>query len=223
METAVLLYDEFAALDVVGPYEVFSRLPEAKVRFVAAEPGPLRTEVGPLTVNADHSLAEVPRPDIVVVPGGPGTAAMVNDAATLSWLRTAHRTATWTTSVCSGSLILAAAGLLEGRRAASHWLALDFLPAYGVEPAGDRVVVDGSVVTSAGVSAGIDMALRVAALSAGDTVAQAIQLMIEYAPQPPFGAGSPATAPDAVVEMLRDRRGDILRTGTTDLGAATAH
>jgi transcriptional regulator GlxA family with amidase domain len=200
---AIVVYEKLTALDAVGPYEVLSRLPGANVVFLAAEPGPVRTDNGMLTLVAEHSLAEIPHPDVVVVPGGPGDVVARAGDPVLEWLREADRTSTWTTSVCTGSLILAAAGLLSGRRATSHWLALEELRRLGAEPVRERVVFDGKLVTAAGVSAGIDMALTLAARLAGDTVAQAIQLGIEYDPQPPFDAGSPAKAPDEVVELLR--------------------
>jgi transcriptional regulator GlxA family with amidase domain len=205
MDTAIVLYDRFTALDAIGPYEVLSRLPGARVTFVAAQAGPVRTDNDMLTLVAERSLEEAGRPDVVLVPGGPGDVAGNAGPAVLDWLRSAHETSTWTTSVCTGSLILAAAGLLQGRRATSHWLALEELRRLGVEPASERVVFDGKLVTAAGVSAGIDMALTLAARIAGDTVAQAIQLGIEYDPQPPFDAGSPRKAPAEVVELVRSR------------------
>jgi transcriptional regulator GlxA family with amidase domain len=203
MEIAVLLYDRFTALDAIGPYEVLSRLPDARVTFVATEPGPVRTDNGMLTVLAERSIDEVSSPEIVLVPGGPGEVAARAGSRVLDWLRAAHETTTWTTSVCTGSLILAAAGLLDGRRATSHWLALDALRALGAEPVSERVVYDGKVVTAAGVSAGIDMALALVDSIAGPEVAQAIQLGVEYDPQPPFDAGAPSKAPAAIVELLR--------------------
>ncbi len=205
MNIAIVLYDRFTALDAIGPYEVLSRLPGASVAFVAAEAGPVRTDNGMLTVLAERSLEQVPEPDIVLVPGGPGEVAARAGGAVLDWLRQADRTSTWTTSVCTGSLILAAAGLLDGKRATTHWLAIDELRRLGAEPVDERVVFDGKLVTAAGVSAGIDMALTLAASIAGDTVAQAIQLGIEYDPQPPFDAGSPHKAPAEIVELLRSR------------------
>jgi putative intracellular protease/amidase len=217
VDIAILLYDRFTALDAIGPYEVLSRLPDATVTFVAHKPGLLRAETGSLVLAVDRHLSELPRPDVVVVPGGSGQVAVMGDPAVLSWLRAAHETTTWTTSVCTGSLVLAAAGLLDGRRATSHWLAFGLLAALGARPSSERVVVDGRLVTAAGVSSGIDMALTLAARTAGDTVAQAIQLLIEYDPQPPFDAGSPDTAPPPVVEILRTRREEILRTGGADL------
>jgi transcriptional regulator GlxA family with amidase domain len=203
MQIAVLLYDRLTALDAIGPYEVLSRLPGASLTFVARDAGPVRTDNGMLTILAERSIDEVERPDIVLVPGGPGEVAVRAGDPVLEWLRRADETSTWTTSVCTGSLVLAAAGLLAGKRATSHWLALEQLRGLGAEPVSERVVFDGKVVTAAGVSAGIDMALALAARIAGDAVAQAIQLGIEYDPQPPFDAGSPQRAPAEIVELLR--------------------
>ena len=203
MNTAILLYDGFTALDAIGPYEVLSRLPGARVTFVASEPGPVRTDNDMLSLVAERSLEEMPAPEIVLVPGGPGEVAARAGGDALDWLRSAHETSTWTTSVCTGSLILASAGLLDGKRATSHWLALETLQGLGAEAVAERVVFDGKIVTAAGVSAGIDMALTLAAQIAGEQVAHAIQLGIEYDPQPPFNAGSPTTAPPAIVELLR--------------------
>ena len=205
MNIAILLYDRLTALDAIGPYEVLSRIPDATVTFVAAEPGPVRTDNGMLTLLAEHSIDELRRPEILLVPGGPGEVAARAGGPVIEWLREAHETSTWTTSVCTGSLILAAAGLLTGVRATTHWLALEELGRLGAEPVSERVVYDGKIVTAAGVSAGIDMALALAASIAGDQVAQAIQLGIEYDPQPPFDAGSPAKAPAEIVAALRAR------------------
>jgi transcriptional regulator GlxA family with amidase domain len=205
VQIAILIYDKFTALDAVGPYEVLSRLGGAEVIFVAERPGPVRTDTGMLAVTADAGLADAPRPDIVLVPGGPGQVERVADGPAREWLRAADAASTWTTSVCTGSLILAAAGLLAGRRATSHWLALDRLRELGAEPAGERVVLDGKYATAAGVSAGIDLALTLSERIAGTPAAQAIQLMIEYDPQPPLTAGSPATAPPDLVARLRGR------------------
>jgi putative intracellular protease/amidase len=203
MKIAIALYDRFTALDAIGPYEVLSRLPGAKVTFVAAEAGPVRTDNGMLTIEAERSLDELTDPDILLVPGGPGEVAQRAGERMLDWVREADRTSTWTTSVCTGSLILAAAGLLDGRPATGHWLAMDELRRLGARPTGQRVVFDGKIVTGAGVSAGIDMALTLAERIAGADVAQAIQLGIEYDPQPPFDSGAPEKAPEAIVEMLR--------------------
>jgi putative intracellular protease/amidase len=203
MNTAILLYDGFTALDAIGPYEVLGRLPGARVTFVAAERGPVRTDNGMLTLIAECSLDELPAPEVVLVPGGPGEVAARAGGPALDWLRAAHETSTWTTSVCTGSLILAAAGLLDGKRATGHWLAHEKLAELGAVAVEQRVVFDGKIVTGAGVSAGIDMALALAAKIAGDAVAQAIQLGIEYDPQPPFDAGSPRSAPPEIVSLLR--------------------
>ncbi len=203
MDIAILIYDRFTALDAVGPYEVLSRLPDYKVTFVAEEPGVKRTDTGRLGLAVDGALKDFPSPEIVVVPGGPGQGALMEDGPVHEWLRSAHETSEWTTSVCTGSLILAAAGLLDGRRATSHWLALEELGRLGVEATSERVVFDGKLVTAAGVSAGIDMALALAGKIAGEELGQAIQLGIEYDPEPPFDAGSPEKAPPAIVEGLR--------------------
>jgi transcriptional regulator GlxA family with amidase domain len=205
MNIAVLLYDRFTALDAIGPYEVLSRIPGASLEFVAARPGHVRTDNGILPVLVERSLADAAEPDIVVVPGGPGEVAARAGAEVLDWLRSVDRHTTWTTSVCTGALILATAGLLDGRRATTHWLAFEELRRQGAEPVRERVVSDEKYVTAAGVSAGIDMALALTADIAGEQVAQAIQLGIEYAPAPPFEAGSPDTAPAEIVELLRER------------------
>jgi transcriptional regulator GlxA family with amidase domain len=203
MNTAILLYDGFTALDAIGPYEVLSRLPGGGVTFVAAQAGPVRTDNGMLTVHAERSLADVPAPEIVLVPGGPGEVAERAGGPALDWLRAVHETSTWTTSVCTGSLILAAAGLLGGKRATGHWLAMEKLGELGAVPVSERYVIEGKLVTAAGVSAGIDMALALVAEIAGEQVAQAIQLGIEYDPQPPFDAGAPHKAPAEIVALLR--------------------
>jgi putative intracellular protease/amidase len=205
MKIAILLYDRFTALDAIGPYEVLSRLPDSSLTFVAQAAGPVRTDNGILTLVAESAIDDLEPPDIVLVPGGPGEVAARAGGPVLDWLRCVHETSTWTTSVCTGSLILAAAGLLQGKRATSHWLALEQLGRVGAVPVAERVVFDGKLVTAAGVSAGIDMALTLAARIAGDQVAQAIQLGIEYDPHPPFDAGSPTKAPADVVQLLRAR------------------
>jgi putative intracellular protease/amidase len=209
MEIAILLFDGLTALDAVGPYEVLQRLPGAAVTFVAATTGPKRTERGNLALVADRALDELPAPAIIIVPGGFGTRRLMRDEDTLQWLRDAHARSEWTTSVCTGSLVLAAAGILEGLDATSHWLLLDRLARYGARPSARRVVVAGKVITAAGVSAGIDMALLLAARIAGDELAQAIQLGIEYDPQPPFAGGSVASSPPAIVEMVRARAAEL--------------
>ncbi|MGW0567472.1 DJ-1/PfpI family protein [Streptomyces tauricus] len=205
MQIAIVIFDRFTALDAVGPYETLGRLPDAETVFVAEHSGPVRTDTGNLAVTADKALAEVPHPDIVVVAGGPGQTPQMENEVLLDWLRTADATSTWTTSVCTGSLLLAAAGLLRGRRATSHWLALDHLERFGAEPTGERVVTDGKYVTAAGVSSGIDMGLTLLGRIAGDEHAQAVQLAVEYDPRPPYDAGSPHKAPARLVEQLRSQ------------------
>lgn len=205
MEIAILLFDRLTALDAIGPYEVLSRIPNATLKFVAKQAGPVRTDQGSLAIMADYSLEEIPAPDIFVVPGGPGQSALMNDEAILNWIRRAHETSKWTTSVCTGALLLGAAGLLKGLKATSHWLAYDVLRQLGAEPTEQRVVTEDKIITAAGVSSGIDMALKLVALECGETAAQAIQLSIEYDPQPPFDAGSPSKAPTEIVDRLRSR------------------
>jgi transcriptional regulator GlxA family with amidase domain len=202
MRTAILIFDGLTALDAVGPYEVLRSVPGWEVEFVAATPGEKRTDSGALGLNADRALADVGEADVVLVPGGAGNRPLLGDEAVLSWLREIDRTTAWTTSVCTGSLVLGAAGLLEGKRATGHWLYLEPLREYGADPVGGRFVEDGKVITAAGVSAGIDMALHLVGREAGPEVAQAIQLAIEYDPQPPFDAGSPTKAPQPIVELV---------------------
>jgi putative intracellular protease/amidase len=207
MDIVCLLFDGITALDIVGPYEVLQRLPEANVEFVAAATGEVRTDNKFLALVADYALDEVRTADVLVVPGGFATRALEHDEALLEWIRAVDTTTTWTTSVCTGSMLLAAAGLLEGKEATTHWASLERLKEYGALPTGRRVVEQGKIVTAAGVSAGIDMGLTLAARIAGDEFAQGVQLGIEYDPQPPFDAGSVAKAPAAVVEFLRDLYG----------------
>jgi putative intracellular protease/amidase len=203
MQIAILLFNRFTVLDAIGPYQVLSRLPGDENHLGAGQAGPVIDDMGSLSLSAPAALADVLRPDILVVPGGPGTDDQLKDGPVHEWLRAADATTQWTTSVCTGSLILAAAGLLAGRRATSHWLALGELGRLGATPVSERVVFDGKYVTAAGVSAGIDMGLTLAGRVAGDEVAQAIQVMIEYDPQPPYDAGSPDKAPAGIVARLR--------------------
>ena len=200
---AILIFDGLTALDAIGPYEVLSRLPEAEVTLIGKQAGIKRTDTGALGVQADLALSELPNPEVVLVPGGKGNRPLMGDADVLDWLRGAHDASTWTTSVCTGALVLGAAGILDGKRATTHWAYLDALRELGAEPVPERVVEDGKILTAAGVSAGIDMALTLASRIAGDKVAQAIQLGIEYDPKPPFDAGSPAKAPAELVDLIR--------------------
>jgi transcriptional regulator GlxA family with amidase domain len=202
MRTAILIFDKLTALDAIGPYEVLRSVPGWEVTFVAPEPGPQRTDSGTLTLVADHGLDDVREPDIVIVPGGEGNRPLLEDERVLGWLRAAHQTTRFTTSVCTGSLVLGAAGLLEGKRATSHWFYLDRLREFGAEPTSERVVEDGRLITAAGVSSGIDMALTLVARVAGGEMAQGVQLAIEYDPKPPFDAGSPAKAPEPLLEAV---------------------
>jgi transcriptional regulator GlxA family with amidase domain len=216
MQIAIPIFDRLTALDAVGPYEVLSRLPGARVRLLAERPGPKLTADGQLSLVAEAALRDLPRPDVVVVPGGPGTRDLLGDEAMLGWIRSAHETSRWTTSVCTGSLLLASAGLLDGLEATTHWAQLDTLERLGARPTQRRVVEQGRIVTAAGVSAGIDMALMLAARIAGDETAQAIQLSIEYDPQPPFDSGSLAKAPDTVRALVGAAAGSPSADGGHD-------
>lgn len=202
MQIALLLYPGFTSLDIVGPYDVLRSMPGAEPVFVAEHQGPVRDESGTLGLVADRSLVDVPSPEILVVPGGFGTRRLLEHEPLLSWIRAVHQTTTWTTSVCTGSLLLAAAGLLDGIPATTHWLARETLASLGASPVAERVVQQGKIITAAGVSAGIDMALALVQLIHGDAAAQAVQLGIEYDPHPPFDAGSPERAPQPVVEAV---------------------
>lgn len=210
MQIAIMLYPGFTALDFIGPYESLHYLPDADVRFVWHEPGPVTADSGVLVVGATHSFDETPAPDLVLVPGGFSTLQHARDEKILDWVRRVHQGTQWTTSVCSGSVILAAAGLLEGKRATSHWAALPVLRTFGVEPVGDERIVDAGerIVTAAGVSAGIDLGLWLAGRIGGEAKAKAIQLSMEYDPKPPFDSGhmskaSAATKATATAMMGR--------------------
>jgi putative intracellular protease/amidase len=202
MQIAYLLYDRFTALDIVGPHDVLNSVPGNESVFVAETAGPVRNESDTLSLVADASLDEVTSPDIVVVPGGFGNRILLEHEPLHAWIRTVHENTAWTTSVCTGSLLLAAAGLLDGVPATSHWLARDLLSELGATPAPGRVVQHGKIVTAAGVSSGIDMALWLVQQINGDEVAQAVQLAIEYDPEPPLDAGSPEKAPQPIVELV---------------------
>ncbi len=208
MRVAILIFEKLTALDAVGPYEVFRSVPGWEVQFVGLEKGTVRTDSGALGLSVDHSLEETTEADVVLVPGGEGNRPLLHDEAVLSWLRRIDEQTKWTTSVCTGSLVLGAAGLLEGKRATSHWLFLEQLREFGADPVGGRYVEDGKTVTAAGVSAGIDMALHLVGRETTPEVAQAIQLGIEYDPQPPFDSGSPAKAAAPIVELVSAVTGD---------------
>lgn len=202
MQITILLYEKLAAQDAVGPYEVFRCVPGWDVQFAGLRTGEVRAEGG-LGLLADRTLGEVTEADLVLVPGGIGSDALLENEAVLSWLREIDTVTKWTVSVCTGALLLGAAGLLQGKRATSNWLALDELPKYGAEVvAGGRWVEDGKTITSAGVTAGIDMALHLVGREAGPEVAEAVQLGVEYDPDPPFDSGSPEKARPEIVELV---------------------
>jgi transcriptional regulator GlxA family with amidase domain len=204
VQIAIPLFDRLTALDAIGPYEVLQRLPGATVTFVGTQVGEVRTENGFLGVTVDALVGDLPQPDVIVVPGGIGSREAVEDRVLVDWVRSAHQTTTFTTSVCTGSFVLGAAGLLEGLTATTHWSVLNELEVYGAVPTMDRVVehLDQRIITAAGVSSGIDMALRLSELLVDDVAAKAMQLMIEYDPQPPFDAGHLDRAGDVVVQRV---------------------
>lgn len=212
LQVAIPLFDRCTALDAIGPYEVLQRIPDLDVTFIGHEKGEVRTENGMLGLHTDASFEDAREPDVIVFPGGVGTRSLETDQRVLEWLRHAHRTTRFTTSVCTGSLLLGAAGLLDGLSATTHWSCYEELAAYGALPTAQRVVehLDQRIITAAGVSSGIDMALRLAELLVDATAAQAMQLMIEYDPQPPFDAGAVSKASDEVkarvTEYAQQRR-----------------
>ena len=203
MDVIVLVFEGMTLLDAVGPYEVLSRIPGARVRFVSAHEREVRVDTGAVGIVAEAGIEEIDSADVLVVPGGEGTRALEREPGVLEWIRRIHETTTWTTSVCTGSIVLGAAGLLEGLSATTHWACYPELERYGVAVTSKRVVAQGKIVSAAGVSSGIDMGLWLAGKIAGDVVAQAIQLGIEYDPQPPYDAGHVDRAPAAVVELVR--------------------
>ncbi len=202
MQIAIVIYEGFTSLDATGPFEVLCRLPDADVQFVSVAGGDVVADQ-PRFVLPSAPLSEVPEPDLVVVAGGSTTQEYLADAELLEWLREVHERTTFTTSVCTGSMLLGAAGLLRGVPATTHWYELASLAEFGAIPTAERVVVHDRVITSAGVSSGIDMALTMCARLEGDTYAQAVQLAIEYDPQPPHDSGSLAVASDEVVAMVQ--------------------
>ena len=212
MKIAILIYDGFTALDAVGPYEVLSCLPGAKVHFVSTELGPKRAHTNFLSVMADYTLDDIQDPEIIVVSGGTkGTMVAAEDPRILSWLQKAHETSKWTTSVCTGSLILGAAGILKGLQATTHWYARDILEKFGAQYLSERVVRQGKIITAAGVSSGIDMALHLAKEVAGPEMAKVIQLLIEYDPKPPFDSRSIAKAESSIVELAKHAAQDAFK------------
>ena len=203
LDIAIPIFERITALDAIGPYEVLQRLPGATVHFIGYELGVVRSDNGMLGLAVDRTFADVPHPDVVVVPGGIGCRALLHDEVVLDWLRAAHETAMFTTSVCTGALVLAAAGLLDGVDATTHWENYDELAALGAKPTAERIVQRGKIITAAGVSAGIDMALLLVARLTDEITAQAMQLIVEYDPQPPFDAGAVAkVGPDVLARVL---------------------
>jgi len=203
MQIAALVFDAITPLDIVGPIEVLARMPGAEIVIVGKQRGPVRDPRTHWTLTAEASIAEVPRPDVLVLPGGAGVRPLCEEEPILEWLRLAHGSTSWTTSVCTGSLLLGAAGLLRGLTATTHWASRELLERYGARYVEERVVQEGKIITSAGVSSGIDMALTLVAKMAGDDIAKGIQLSIEYDPQPPFNCGAPSKAEPAVRDRVR--------------------
>lgn len=199
MKITIFLYDGMTALDAIGPYEVLSRLPGASVTFVAQQEGLVTTDTGFLRLSADCSIAQVSNADILLIPGGKGSRQVLTQPAVINWVQDIHATTRFTTSVCTGSLVLGAAGLLQGLKATTYWSVLDMLEKFGAEPCAERFVEQGKIITAAGVSAGIDMALWLVGEIGGTELAQAIQLGIEYDPQPPFDKGSPSKANETLI------------------------
>jgi transcriptional regulator GlxA family with amidase domain len=203
VQIAIGLYPGFTALDAVGPYAVFTNVPGADVVLCAERKGALADDTGLLRLDLEHTFGDVPEPDVLLVPGGLVTRRVAAEGGPIvDWIRAAHRTTTYTTSVCTGALLLGAAGVLEGLRATTHWLAYDHLRRYEADPTEERVVFEGKVVTAAGVSAGIDLALTLVDRIYGPEVAQAVQLGIEYDPQPPHDTGAPSKAPAEIRELV---------------------
>jgi putative intracellular protease/amidase len=203
MQIAALVFDAITPLDIVGPIEVLARMPGAEITIVGKQRGPVRDPRTHWTLTAEASIAEVPQPDVLVLPGGAGVRPLCAEEPILEWLRLAHGTTSWTTSVCTGSLLLGAAGLLRGLTATTHWASRELLEQFGARYVEKRVVQQGKIITSAGVSSGIDMALTLVAKMAGDDIAKGIQLSIEYDPQPPFNCGAPSKAEPAVLDRVR--------------------
>jgi len=202
MKIAILLFDNFTVLDVAGPYEVLSNIPNSEICFVTKKPGVYKNSRG-LQISAEYSLDNVPEPEIVVIPGGFGIDAILDDKQILDWINKVHETSQWTTSVCSGALLLAAAGILNGRKVTTHWNRVEQLKKYNIEFVNERYIKDGKIITSAGVSAGIDMALYLTSLVVNENFAKFVQLAIEYNPKPPFDCGSPEKAPKEMVDMIK--------------------
>ena len=204
MHITFLFYDGMTTLDIIGPHEVLGRLPNVTIRRVAKEAGEIQAGLG-LKLVAEYSLSEISKTDILVIPGAGNATSLAHEPQIINWIKMIHESTQWTTSVCTGSLILGAAGILQAKQATTHWAVLDRLPLWGAKPLSQRIVEDGKIMTAAGVSAGIDMALLLAAKVAGQDVAETLQLGIEYDPEPPFNAGSPEKAKPELCALLKDR------------------
>lgn len=208
MQIAIGLYDGFTSLDAMGPYQVLQHVPGAEVVWCAQSTGTVHDDKGLLKMAVDHSFSDVPSPDVLVAPGGFITRKLAAEGHPIvEWIRAAHPSTTFTTSVCTGALLLGAAGLLQGLDATTHWGAYKELASYGARPTEQRVVERGKIITAAGVSSGIDMALTLVGKLMGDDVAEAIQLAIEYDPQPPYDSGAPSKARPGIVELVRSLSG----------------
>ncbi len=216
MRVAALLFDQLTVLDIVGPTEVVSWIPDVEILWIGKEKGPVKAVPTGLTVTVDHALNEVSSADILMIPGGPGVRRLLDDEVLLDWVRQIHDTTTWTTSICTGSLLLGAAGLLDGLTATTHWNATQMLSNFGATYSEDRVIPQGKIVTSAGVSSGIDMALWLMGQIVGDHAAKAAQLCIEYDPQPPYNAGAPSKAGTDVVAYARETVQDMVRKSLSE-------
>jgi cyclohexyl-isocyanide hydratase len=205
----MLVFPMMTALDILGPFEIFARAPNCKAELVWKTRDPIQSDTG-LTVVADRSFDEAPQYDVLVVAGGPGQTALMEDVATLDFLRRQAEGASMVTSICTGSLLLAAAGLLQGHKATCHWLSMDMLAIFGIEAVPDRVVVDGSRITGGGVTSGLDFAFTVLAELRGAEVAKSLQLLLEYDPAPPFNSGHPRVAAPELVNKVRLQAADML-------------
>ncbi|MGC5702164.1 DJ-1/PfpI family protein [Pseudomonas sp. NFXW11] len=209
LQIGFLLFPKVQQLDLTGPYDVLAALPDVQLHLIWKEPGPVTSSAGML-LHADTGFADCPPLDVLCIPGGSGVGALMEDAQALDFIRGQAAQVRYLTSVCTGSLVLGAAGLLAGKRATTHWAYHGLLQLLGATPVQERVVRDGNLLTGGGITAGIDFALTLAAELFDPATAQLVQLQLEYAPAPPFNAGSPDTAPTSVVEEARSRCSDAL-------------